>query len=351
MDLFERYVYQVGRRLPQKSRADVEAELRSLLQDALEDRLAEQGSDDGSPREADQAAVLQELGPPAKMAGQYRPSHRYLIGPPLFDLYVIVAAVVAGSLTLVHLMLLALIAWGQPEPLSEFASSVGGVLESYIGAMLSGFGSVTLTFAILERVLPESAFEGEEEKEVWNPHTLPEIPDRERVEMPGLVVEIVLTVIGLILFNVFPGRLGIGFVRSLDGTDGVWHFFPVLSEAFFASYLPWINVLWVATIGLKVILLREGRWQRLTRLVDVILAIGSAFILRQMAFGPSLLTLEAIEPESLREFLGSFLPALLKVGLIVGFLATIGEVIHKVYLVWRTTGLPFGLRVPLKPDR
>jgi hypothetical protein len=351
MDLFDRYVYQVGRRLPKRSREDVEAELRSLLQDALEDRVGEGAGDDDELREAVQAAVLEELGPPAKMAAQYRPPHRHLIGPPLFDIYVIVVAVVAGSLTLVHGMLLALIVWGESLTFSGLASSLGGVLESYLGAMLSGFGSVTLTFAILERVLPESALQGEEEKEEWDPHTLPEISDRERVEVGGLVVEIVFTVIGLVVFNVFPGRLGIGFVRSLDGADGAWQFFPVLTEAFFTSYLPWLNVLWVAALGLKVVLLRQGRWQRLTRLLDVVLAVGNAFVLRQMVFGPSILSLDAIEPESLREVLSSFLPALLKVGLVVGLLATIAEVIHKIYLLWRTTGVPFAFTFHLKREQ
>lgn len=63
MELIERYVHEVGRRLPKKQRADVEAELRSLLMDALEARAGAAPAA-GAPSEADQAAVLVEFGPP-----------------------------------------------------------------------------------------------------------------------------------------------------------------------------------------------------------------------------------------------------------------------------------------------
>ena len=72
-ELFDRYVHQVGRRLPKSQRADVEQELNSLLLDALEERAEGQESE---PEEA-QVAVLQEFGPPAEMAARYRSPNRY----------------------------------------------------------------------------------------------------------------------------------------------------------------------------------------------------------------------------------------------------------------------------------
>ena len=38
MDLIEEYVSEVGQNLPKKVRADIESEIRSLIQDTLEDR-------------------------------------------------------------------------------------------------------------------------------------------------------------------------------------------------------------------------------------------------------------------------------------------------------------------------
>ena len=39
-ELFDRYVAEVGRNLPQRARRDVELEMRSLLEDALEDAVS-----------------------------------------------------------------------------------------------------------------------------------------------------------------------------------------------------------------------------------------------------------------------------------------------------------------------
>ncbi len=335
VELFDRYVHAVGRRLPRKQRADVKAELHSLLMDALQDRMVERGAEGGAASEADQVTILEEFGPPAQVAAQYTPPHRYLIGPPVLDIYLIVAAVAAGARTLAHLILLIVIVWGEAEPLSALISAFGETLGDYLGSMLAGFGSITLTFAILERVLPESVFE-EEDEEMWDPRTLPEIQDRTRIEVRQLIVGTGLTVIALIVFNFFPGWIGIGFAGSVDGSSTGWHMIPILSPAFFTEYLPLINVAWVLTIGLNVLLLRQGRWQRLTRLADFLLTIFGAFILLRMVSGPSpILSMSDIALESLGEVFDFILSGLLKVGLIVGLIVTIGEAIHKLYLVFQ----------------
>ena len=334
--LFDRYVHEVGRRLPKRQRADVEAELHSLLMDALQDRIGEEAVPEDT-LEAAQVAILKEFGPPAKVAAGYAPPHRYLIGPRVFNLYLLVAAVVAGSLSLVFLVILPIVTvLGEPEPLSALGHWFIGILGDYIGALLAGLGSVTLTFAILERVLPESALDKEDE-ETWNPRDLPEIEDtdRTRVQIGGLIVETVLTVIALIVFNFFPQWIGVGFVASIDDAPARWYAIPLLAPAFFTIYLPLINTLWILQIALNIVLLRQGRWQLVTRLVDVVLTAFSAFILYRLITGPAFLTLEAVSPESLRQLLDSILPILLKVALIIGFIATIGETAKKLYYIIR----------------
>ena len=60
MELIDRYVHQVGRRLPERTRADVKQELRSLLIDALEEHTGRSENF----TEEEQVAVLEEFGPP-----------------------------------------------------------------------------------------------------------------------------------------------------------------------------------------------------------------------------------------------------------------------------------------------
>jgi hypothetical protein len=334
VELFDRYVHQVGRRLPRKLRADVEAELHSLLMDTLQGRTVEGEAKNEAAIEADQIAILEEFGPPAKVAAQYQPPRRYVIGPRVFDIYLIVVAAVAGSITLACLVLLALTLWGETEPLSALASSFGDMFGVYLDWLLLSFGSVTLTFAILERVLPEATFDIEDEED-WDPRTLPEIEDPTRVEVSGCVIETSVLVIALIAFNFFPQWVGIGFVGSIDGSPTRWHLIPIMSPTFFTAYLPLLNVLWILSIGLNVVLLRQGQWQRLTRLADCVLTACGAFILYRMVTGPPILTMQAVTPESLRQILDSIFPTLLKVALVIGLVSSIGEAIHKLYLVFR----------------
>ncbi|HSQ18530.1 MAG TPA: hypothetical protein VLM83_12575, partial [Anaerolineales bacterium] len=76
MELVTRYVSEVGRQLPEKTRADLEKEIRSLIEAALDDRAQKTGR----PVDEDMIVeVLKEFGPPEKMAASYLPE-RYLIG-------------------------------------------------------------------------------------------------------------------------------------------------------------------------------------------------------------------------------------------------------------------------------
>lgn len=333
-ELFDRYVREVGRRLPKRQRADVEAELHSLLMDALQDRVPEGEAEDVAGEE-DQVAVLEEFGPPAEMAAQYTPPRRYVIGPRLYHIYWIVVAAVAGSLALAHVILLLMALWGQTGP-SEALRTTGRMVGSYFNALLTALGSVTLTFLILERTLPDSALEDLDEEGKWDPRTLPPIEERGRFELGSVIAEIVLTVIALIVFNLFPHWIGLNFVGSIDGAPIVWHSMPMLSASFFALYLPLLNVLWIARIALNVVLLRMGQWRPSTRLADLILTVFGGYILYRMLFGSSLLTVEAVQPASLRETLGSIVLRLLPVALGIGLVATAVEAVQKLIRVFRT---------------
>jgi len=322
-ELLDRYVQEVGRRLPKVQRADVQAELHSLLMDALQDRT--EGREEGAGEE-DQVAVLKEFGPPSEVAARYAPPHRYLIGPGVFNIYLIVAAATAGALTVAYLVLIALTAWR--EPWAAVGPAVGELLSSYVSALLAGFGSVTLTFALLERVVPVSAWVEASDK-AWNPRSLPQIQAADRVERAGLIVASVFLVIALIVFNLFPNWIGGSFVRSASDGPLRWQAGPLLAPVFFSAYLPWLNVLWIAQLALNVVLLRQGRWQLLTRVVDLVLSFGGANLIGQMLTGPSILSLASIQPAEVQELLTRLLPNVVRLALVVALIATVGEGIAK----------------------
>jgi hypothetical protein len=100
------------------------------------------------------------------------------------------------------------------------------------------------------------------------------------------IFEMFFLVLFLILLNLYPGVIGFGFF-----TDGKWTFIsPILTEAFF-SYLPWINILFLLKLGFNVYLLRQRVWNTASRIMNIILELGSIALAVMMLRGPALVAL------------------------------------------------------------
>ena len=102
MDLINRYAHEVGQHLPHRLRADVEAELRSLLTDSVEEKARQAGI---PADEALAATVLREFGAPKDAAARYAPESQYLIGPRLYPSYVTAVKVMLAVLAAIVLAL------------------------------------------------------------------------------------------------------------------------------------------------------------------------------------------------------------------------------------------------------
>ena len=283
MNLIERYISEIGKHLPRKSRADIETEIRSTLEDMLEERSAAAG------RPADDEMIkglLKEYGAPDKVAESYLPE-RYLIGPKLFPIFTLVLKIVFSVLTV-----LALIGFGirfgtSAMTAQAFVEVFGKAFIEYVGGIIAAFGNIVFIFAILQWSLPASEFEDQKKDKVWDPSTLEKEPEPNDVRIWEPIWAIVITIAALLVFNLYPQVIGFGFLNG-----NTWSFVPALTDAFF-RYLPWINVLWFLQIVLNMILLRQGRWTALTRWFEVALSLMSIAIAYLLLKGPALVGLSA----------------------------------------------------------
>lgn len=164
-DLVDRYVHQVGRNLPPRQRRDIEAELRSQIQDQLDDRFG------GNPTPDDLATVLRELGEPRTLAARYA-EDRYLVGPVFYPTLLSVLQYGWAILPPVVAFLSIFGALTAPEPVGVPRALLDAVLSAVqAGALFTG--AVVLIFAIIERAahaqrLPSAPFD---------PMTLPPVDD------------------------------------------------------------------------------------------------------------------------------------------------------------------------------
>lgn len=253
-EMIERYVYDVVRRLPEKQRQDIKAELLTLIEDMLEERMDNEKSE-----KENVEAVLRELGSPATLADKYRGEKQYLIGGEYYSTYmqvlkIVLICVVAGLLI--------------SAGVSFFVKSIGpdrelqGLLnimgESIIniaaipGACIGAFGMITLIFAIMERNQVKL-----QDKTDWKLGELPQIPEKKALISRGdSVFGIVFTVLVMILMIFVPELLG----AWLKNRDGVVVAVPVFNMEVWNTTLALILISMLAGLIDEIVKLIKGRY-------------------------------------------------------------------------------------------
>lgn len=263
-ELTERYLYAVTKRLPAAQRADIEKELRGLIEDMLADRTADA---EATPKDVE--SVLLELGKPAELAAKYRGSKDYLIGPDYFALYImvlkIVLAGVSGGLTIA--LLVGFIAGER----ANIFGSIGNYFSSLISALFQAFGWVTVIFAIMQKYNAKI----DEENKTWNPKELPEVPEKKaRINKSEPIAGIVFTVLALLLLNTVPGIIGVFWLGEAQAH------IPVFDMTVFTRMLPLINVVFALSILKEVIRLVIEKYNlKLAAAVTVINAVSLMIVL------------------------------------------------------------------------
>ena len=279
MNLIDKYIAEVGKYLPRKQRTDIEAEIRSTLEDMLDERKQA----DGQINEAQVIELLKEYGAPREVAESYT-GPRYLIGPRVYPTFELVTRIV-----LIVLFGLALAGLGIGLANSslvggEFLTVVGDSALGLLSGLITAFGNIVLVFAILERTLPAKEFEKEAEE--WNPAELAGEPDPDRVKFGEQIFGIFFMIAFLIIFNFYPQAIGL----ALWGDGELVFIAPFFSDVFL-GYLPWINILILLQIGFSVYLLRKGWWNTGLRIVNIILELAGIALAVVMLRGPALIEL------------------------------------------------------------
>ena len=277
MKLIDTYVSEIGRRLPKKARADIEAEIHSTLEDTLEERSRKAGR----PVDDDLVVeVLKELGRPEKVAASYL-GERYLIGPQLFPTFELVLKIVLSVFGILALIGLGVQLARSGVTLLNLFDGIAGVGSAFIAAL----GNVVLVFAIIEWVIRSERLSAKAKapakEQTWNPRTLEKISPPDRVKMGEGIGDIVFDFAAIVLFNFYPRLLG--FTSSLNSLveTGSWSSvttFPIFTDLFFSRFVPWLTLVWGLDILLNIIVLRMGSWKTATRLCNVAIRAGAIAI-------------------------------------------------------------------------
>lgn len=268
VELVERYVHQVGRYLPKKERADIEAELRSLIQDQMEDRFA------GSPSQAEVSSVLAELGDPRQMAVSYN-RQQYLVGP---DLYPYMMIGLRHVWVLVPTIVIFLNIFGALTS-SQQSTLLGLLLETMTSTLQATFiisALVVLMFAIIQRIIAEL----DEKEEAFNPLTLPKVDDPHTVDRVEVTFGIVVGTFVTLVFLYFLHAGGLTLRFNLNDPGDV---IPVPTI--------WLILLISAVIVMVILqlwVLRRNHWTIALWLIQTILEVFGVVCLYFVIYEPLL---------------------------------------------------------------
>jgi len=249
-NLVERYIFDVVRRLPGKQRADIEQELRGLIDDMLTARTGGM-----MPGKEDIEAVLGELGRPGELAAKYRGTERFLIGPDYFDIYWLIVRIVMAATAFG--ITVAMIVGNITVPPQNVGLAIGQFFLDLFLGVVQAFAWVTVIFALIQRFAGKGSAEKmkEEFRETWKPADLPDLPAaKTRIGVGEPVVGIVFGVIGIVILTIIPHLIGV-----YVATDPVT-IIPIFDLDVWQKMLPLIVIICSLGIIKEVARLISGRY-------------------------------------------------------------------------------------------
>ncbi|WP_047981491.1 HAAS signaling domain-containing protein [Ornithinibacillus contaminans] len=277
MQMIERYIYAVTQKLPQAQREDIAVELRGLIEDMMEERL-----NGAEATEEVAEEVLLELGSPREMAQKYRGSKRFLIGPELYDSFIIVLKIVLISSVLSMIGVFAVKTVINPvEILDYFIDLIVSLVTMVIP---HAFGWVTLIFALVDHFGGVKADDLKIDKD-WTPKKLQPIPHpKKQIKRGESIFAIVVLVLVMVWFTFSSEFFGVYVFHDGDFQAVV----PFLNEASFHHYLPFLLILLAIFIVKECLKLISGKWTMklvaFTAIANAIALVVVYFIMTGQAF-------------------------------------------------------------------
>jgi len=291
MELLDRYLVAVGQKLPKPQRDDIIRELSENILSQFEDKEVELGR---PLSEAEQEAILKQVGNPLLVAGRYRQDDRSLtlgrriIGPALFPFYVKVLWFNSGVSSLITaLVVLALFQAGARITLS-------GAISSLFWTVLAQFVVITLIFAGVEKHVSRFPDRWDLRKPPESglmrllDHTEPDgAPRISRFQSIARFVAGAVFLVWLRIVTHSPMWM-FGAAVGAFRIEPVWH----------RIYMPFVLVVFGGMIQAAISFIRPD-WVRFEVLTRAVLSLAGLGILALLVTGGPLLTLrDAVQTEA-----------------------------------------------------
>lgn len=222
MQLLERYLQAVKFWLPKEQKEDIVAELSEDIHSQIDEKEAELGR---KLNEVELESILKQRGRPILVANRYLPQ-QHLIGPVLFPIYLLVLKIVMLCYVVpwtVTWIALLIFNSGHAAKFSghSWVETLGSLWASLWGTAFLAVSTVTLVFAILERVQLNSHF-----LEEWNPRKLPPVNNPNVISRFNSIVELAANLLFCVWWTTnMSSQLVLNEVNLRISLAPAWHYF------------------------------------------------------------------------------------------------------------------------------
>lgn len=252
-DLTDRYVGATLRSIPEKQRADIEAELRASIDDAIDARVG-----DGVDAKTAEQGVLEALGDPDRLAAGYVGRPGYLIGPEQFFAYKRLLTVVMITVVPIVTAVVAVIqALAGEDVGSVFADAIGTGIALVVHIAFW----TTLVFALIERS------DQDVHTSEWTLDSLPALLSAGSIKLSetiGSIVFLVFTIAAIIFSRNFSP------ITADDGTQ-----IPLFDPEMWSFWFPFFVAVLTLEVLFEIVKFRVGQWT--WTLASVNLALNAVF--------------------------------------------------------------------------
>ncbi len=216
MELLDRYLHAVHFWLPKGQQEDILAELSDDLRSEVEEQEAALGR---TLTEGEQAELLKRRGDPMQVASRYLPQ-RYVIGPALFPLSVLVLKILAGGLLVVWILDWVWIGFVLVAP-GHRAEHPGWTVTPawppFFNMAFVALGLTTALFAVMERTGVAERW-----RRGWDPRKMPVRRHWSRIPRASSVVSIALGVLFILWWVQLPWAPAVEGDGTRIGLVPVW---------------------------------------------------------------------------------------------------------------------------------
>ncbi len=274
MKLVEKYLYAIGRQLPNRGKEEIITELRSTLLDTIEGSYGSEATED------EISQVLKSFGSPSEVAKEYGKS-RFVIHPAVTDLYWLIVKIVFFAMLGAFAIIFVVGLFSGVQEMGSIPFGLLSILTNGVNASLTSMGMITLIFAFISKYMQEKTLTDE-----WDPKQLDELPsDKEAVSAVGTAGGIVFALIFMILFNLYPDIMNIPTQILRDNGLSLVH---TIDMVVFRTYLPVLNTIWVFTIFVDIYTLIRMAKTKSVRVMHIILSCGAIGLFYLMTFDSDL---------------------------------------------------------------